>query len=94
MNGENRGAVRKICFQLRLVWHSRLVGQVGNRTKKGNPLKSLLLSNKPLFAITLHLAGSRKWNPFTWYNEMLEKHPIRTKCITSGGTETGLILWH
>lgn len=23
-------------------------------------------------------------NPFTWYNEMLEKYPIRTKCITSG----------
>lgn len=42
----------------------------------------------------LHLAGSRKWNPFTWYNEMLEKYPITTKCITSGGIETGLILWH
>ncbi|KAM7432625.1 hypothetical protein ABFA07_016985 [Porites harrisoni] len=28
--------------------------------------------------------GLRKWNPLTWYNEMLEKHPIRTKCITSG----------
>lgn len=23
-------------------------------------------------------------NPFTWYNEMLDKYPIRTKCITSG----------
>ncbi|KAL9969087.1 hypothetical protein ACROYT_G021254 [Oculina patagonica] len=29
-------------------------------------------------------AFSRKWNPFTWYNEMLDKYPIRTKCITSG----------
>ena len=36
-----------------------------------------------LYVIT---AVSRKRNPFTWYNEMLEKYPIRTKCITSGGT--------
>lgn len=29
-------------------------------------------------------AVTREWNPFIWYNKMLEKYPIRTKCITSG----------
>ena len=38
------------------------------------------------YIICLLLAAvSRKWNPFAWYNEMLEKNPIRTKCISSGG---------
>ena len=60
-------------------------------------MKKGILSNNYTYLIInycllLHLAGLRKWNPLTWYNEMLEKHPIRTKCITSGGIEIGLIL--
>ena len=60
-------------------------------------MKKGILSNNYTYLIInycllLHLAGLRKWSPLTWYNEMLEKHPIRTKCITSGGVETGLIL--
>ena len=60
-------------------------------------MKKGILSNNYTYLIInycllLHLAGLRKWSPLTWYNEMLEKHPIRTKCITSGGIETGLIL--
>ena len=60
-------------------------------------MKKGILSNNHTYLIInycllLHLAGLRKWSPLTWYNEMLEKHPIRTKCITSGGIETGLIL--
>ena len=83
--GGGRGVWCKIeSLQILDLW--RLAGM-----KKGilsNNYTDLIIN----YCLLLHLAGLRKWNPLAWYNEMLEKHPIRTKCITSGGIETGLIL--